>query len=102
MDAEVPFNLETLRRHLSQVVLAHHVLSEDTILWQRLLEQSVLNVADERMKHQAELVDQLGLPKRWMHSNDLRAWMWKWHQKLEQCIAAEIHRERHCRGTRHG
>ena len=46
VDAEVPFNLETLRRHLSQVVLMCRVLSEDTMLRRRLLEQSVLNVAD--------------------------------------------------------
>ena len=61
VDAEVPFNLETLRRHLSRVVLARHVLSEDTILRQRLLEQSVPDIAAKRMKHQAELFGQLGL-----------------------------------------
>ena len=51
VDAKVPFNLKTPRRHLSRVVLARHVLSEDTMLRQHLLEQSVLNVAVKRMKH---------------------------------------------------
>ena len=77
MVAEVPFNLKTLRRHLLQVLLAHCVLSEDTMLRQRLLEQSVLNAAAKRMKHQAELFGQLGLPKSVLHSNDMRAWMWE-------------------------
>ena len=51
------------------------------MLRQRLLEQSVLNVAAKRMKHQAELFGRLGL---------LWAWMWEWHQKLEQRIAAKL------------
>ncbi|EJF55919.1 DNA/RNA polymerase [Dichomitus squalens LYAD-421 SS1] len=87
---EVPFNLETLRRHLSQVVLARRVLSEDVAARQRLLEQSVYNVAVERMKHQAEMMDQLGLPSKGLQSNDLKSWMWEWHQKLQQRIKAEV------------
>ena len=60
------------------------------MLRQRLLEQSVRNVAAKQMKHQAELFGRLGLPKPGLHSNDLRAWMWEWHQKLEQHISAEL------------
>ena len=89
-DSDVPFNLQTLRRHLSQVVLARRALSEDVALRQKMLEQSVYNVAVERMKHQAEQMDSLGLPSKGLQSNDLRGWMWKWHQKLEQHIAVEI------------
>ena len=87
---EVPFNLETLRRHLSQVVLARRVLSEDVALRQRLLEQSVYNVAVERMKNQAETMDSLGMPSKGLQSNDLRAWMLERHQKLQVRIKAEI------------
>ena len=47
VDLKVPFNLETLQKYLSQVVLAHRVLSEDTMFRQCLLEQSVLNIAAE-------------------------------------------------------
>ncbi|KAI0351261.1 DNA/RNA polymerase [Trametes cingulata] len=87
---DIPFNLETLRRHLGQVILARRVLSEDLVLRQRMLEQSVYNVAVERMKRQAELFDQLGLPNKSLHSADLRAWMWHWHTKLQARIEAEI------------
>ncbi|KAI0632722.1 DNA/RNA polymerase [Trametes polyzona] len=89
-EGDIPFNLETLRRHLGQVILARRVLSEDLVLRQRLLEQSVYNVAVERMRHQAELFDQLGLPSRSLHSVDLRTWMWHWHTKLQSRIEAEI------------
>ena len=51
------------------------------MLRQRLLKQSVLSIAAKRMKHQAELFRGLGL---------LRAWMWEWHWKLEQRIAAKL------------
>ena len=89
-EGDIPFNLDTLRRHLGQVILARRVLSEDLVLRQRLLEQSVYNVAVERMKRQAELFDQLGLPNKSLHSTDLRTWMWHWHQKLQARIEAEI------------
>ena len=59
VDAEVPFNLKTLRRHLSRVVLMRHVLSEDTMLRERLLEQSVLNVAAKQMKRHTEVISRL-------------------------------------------
>ncbi len=84
LDGDIPFNLETLRRHLGQVILARRVLSEDLVLRQRLLEESVYNVAVERLKHQAELFDQLGLPNKSLHSTDLRTWMWHWHVKLHR------------------
>ncbi|KAI0776637.1 DNA/RNA polymerase [Trametes elegans] len=87
---DIPFNLDSLRRHLGQVILARRVLSEDVVSRQRLLEQSVYNVAVERMKRQAELFDQLGLPNKSLHSTDLRTWMWLWHTKLQTRIEAEI------------
>ncbi|OSD03827.1 DNA/RNA polymerase [Trametes coccinea BRFM310] len=90
LEGEVPFNLETLRRHLGNVILHRRILAEDVGLRQRLLEQSVYNVAVERMKRQAELFDQLGLPKQGLHSTDLKTWMWHWHVKLESRIEAEI------------
>ena len=90
-DSDVPFNLQTLRRHLSQVVLAaRRALSENVALRQKMLEQSVYNVAVERMKHQAEQMDSLGLPSKGLPSNDLRGWMGKWHQKLQTRIQAEV------------
>lgn len=89
-EGEVPFNLETLRRHLSQIVLARRVLAEDVAARQQMLEQSVYNVAVERMKHQADQMINLGLPSMGLQSNDLRSWMWQWHQKLQVRIQAEV------------
>ena len=89
-EGDVPFNLDTLRRHLSQVVLARRVLSEDATLRQHLLEQSVYNVAVERMKYEAEKLQQLGLPSKSLQSNELRLWMWDWYQKLQIRIEAEL------------
>ena len=40
-----------------------------------MISPAVYNVAVERMKRQAELFDQLGLPNKGLHSNDLRVWM---------------------------
>ncbi|KAI0753612.1 DNA/RNA polymerase [Fomes fomentarius] len=89
-EGEVPFNLETLRRHLSQIVLARRVLAEDVAARQQMLEQSVYNVAVERMKHQADQMINLGLPSMGLQSNDLRSWMWQWHEKLQARIQAEV------------
>ena len=67
-EGDIPFNLDTLRRHFSDVILARRVLAEDVALRQHLLEQSVYNVAVERMKHQADMLDTAP---------------WSWEQGLE-------------------
>ena len=88
-EQEIPFNLENLRKHLAQVVLARRVLPEDIAARQKLLEESVYDVAVERLKHQAELFDEIGLTGKGLGNNDLRKWMWEWHQKLKDRIRAE-------------
>ena len=87
---EIPFNLATLRKHLANVTLARRVLSDDAVARQKLLEESVYDVAVERLKHQAELFDQLGLNDKGLKSEDLRAWMWNWHLNLQHRIKAEM------------
>ncbi|OBZ74536.1 DNA-directed RNA polymerase, mitochondrial [Grifola frondosa] len=89
---EVPFNLESLRRHLSHVVLARRVLPEDVASRQKLLEHSVYDVAVERLKHQSDLFDELGLTPKGLKNADLQSWMWDWHQKLQVRLKAEIER----------
>ena len=39
------------------------------------------------MKQQAELFEQLGLPKQGLH---LQAWMWEWHQKMNLYDLCEV------------
>lgn len=90
VEYEIPFNLENLRKHLSQVILARRVLPEDAAARQKLLEESVYDVAVERLKHQSELFDKIGLTDRGLGHADLRKWMWDWHQKLQTRLKAEI------------
>ncbi|EGO20169.1 hypothetical protein SERLADRAFT_363576 [Serpula lacrymans var. lacrymans S7.9] len=87
---EMPFNLSNLRKHLTQVQLARRVLSEDVAARQKLLEESVYDVAVARLKHEADLFDELGLNNKGLKRADLQRWMWDWHQKLQPRLDAEI------------
>ncbi|KAI0798166.1 DNA/RNA polymerase [Abortiporus biennis] len=88
---EVPFNLDNLRRHLADVILAKRVLSDDAAARQKLLESSVYDVAQARLKHQSDLFNELRLStSRGLTDVDLRKWMWEWHQKLQVRLKAEI------------
>lgn len=87
---QVPFNLDNLRRHLAEVKLARRVLPEDTAARQKLLEESVYEVAVERMKHQADKFAELGLSDNSLMQADLRRWMWEWHVKLKARLEQEI------------
>lgn len=87
---EVPFNLSNLRKHLAQVTLARRILPEDLASRQKLLEESVYDVAVERLRHEAKIFDDLGLGCRELQRADLQKWMWDWHQKLKVRLDAEI------------
>lgn len=87
---EVPFNLDNLRRHLAEVTLARRVLPEDVAARQKLLEESVYDVAVERLKHQADLFAELGLGNNPLMQADLQRWMWDWHSKLKTRLEKEI------------
>lgn len=90
VDYEVPFNLVNLRTHLAAVTLHRRALSDNAEARQKLLEESVYDVAVARWKHEADTFEELGLGKKGLDSADLRAWMWQWHTKLKPRIAAEI------------
>jgi len=87
---EVPFNLEVLRKHLGQLVLARRVLPDEVATRQKLLEDSVYEEATERLKHQAEVFDKLGLGDGSLKGSHLQRWMWDWHQKLQKRLQGEI------------
>lgn len=89
-EPDLPFNLLALRKHLAQMVLARRVLTEDNAARQKLLENSVYDVAVARLKHQADLMHELGLGMKGTTSVDLRKWMWDWHQKLQVKLTSEI------------
>jgi DNA-directed RNA polymerase, mitochondrial len=87
---EVPFNLETLRKHLGQLILARRVLPEDVFTRQKLLEDSVYEVATERLKRQAEIFEELGIGDNRLKNSHLQRWMWDWHQKLQKRLKSEV------------
>ncbi|TFK67999.1 DNA/RNA polymerase [Pluteus cervinus] len=88
---EMPFNLENLRRHLAQVTLARRVLPDDMSARQKLLEESVYDVAVERLKHETESLAKVGLDSQapFMQAN-LKRWMWDWHTKLRTRLEQEV------------
>jgi DNA-directed RNA polymerase len=99
---EIPFNLDILRRHLAEVTLARRVLPEDVAARQKLLEESVYEVAVERLKHQADIFAELGLGNNILLAPDLRQWMWDWHTKLKARLVEEVKRIATAEKKRHG
>lgn len=89
-EMEVPFNLSNLRRHLAQIAYARKVLPEDVSARQKLLEESVYDVAVARLEHQADLFAELGLGHGGLNAPDLQKWMWDWHTKLQGRLEVEI------------
>ncbi|KAI6030315.1 hypothetical protein EDC04DRAFT_2572269 [Pisolithus marmoratus] len=87
---EVPFNLDNLRKHLAKVSLARRVLPEDVAARQKLLEESAYDVAVERLKHESEVFDELGLSNPSLRRAGLQRWMWDWYQKLSAQLETEI------------
>ncbi|KAF5352936.1 hypothetical protein D9758_007875 [Tetrapyrgos nigripes] len=81
---EVPFNLENLRRHLTRVSFARRILPEDIVSRQKLLEESVYDVAVARLQHENKVFEDLGLGQdEKLRNPDLRRYMWEWHCKLQ-------------------
>lgn len=91
-ETEIPFNLDILRKHLAHVSLARRVLSEDLAARQKLVEDSVYDVAVQRMRRQAELFKELGLGDSVLKTQDLQLWMWQWHQLLQARLKEDIER----------
>ncbi|GLB44584.1 putative DNA-dependent RNA polymerase catalyzes the transcription of DNA into RNA using the four ribonucleoside triphosphates as substrates [Lyophyllum shimeji] len=89
-EMEVPFNIDNLRRHLAEVRMARRVLSDDVAARQKLLEESVYDVAVERLKHQADLFADLGLGNNALRGAELQKWMWDWHTKLTERLEKEV------------
>ncbi|KAF7345060.1 DNA-directed RNA polymerase [Mycena venus] len=87
-DGEVPFNLLTLRKHLTRVALARRILPTDVNARQKLLE---------------DIFNDLGLNDNSLLQPDLQRWMWQWHQKLKDRLETEVKaiaaNELHVRGV---
>jgi DNA-directed RNA polymerase len=89
-ETEVPFNIEVLRRHLAQVSFARQVLPGDPAARQKLLEESVIDVAQHRLQHEAEQLAKLELGPKGAQGKGLQIWMWEWHQALSKKLKVDI------------
>lgn len=87
--SEMPFNLSTLRKHLSQITLARRVLPDDLVARQKLIEDSVYDVARQRLEHEYETMKNLDVSKT-LKDKRIQRWMWEWHLKLRDRITNEI------------
>ncbi|KZT25042.1 DNA/RNA polymerase [Neolentinus lepideus HHB14362 ss-1] len=87
---EVPFNLDVLRRHLARVKMARQVLPENVLIRQKVLEDSAIDVARERIAQQARMLAELGNKDQALNRHGLQRWMWEWHTKLQDRLAIEI------------
>lgn len=65
------------------------MLPEDVTARQKLLEESVYDVAVQRLKHESELIGELGIQSGVKDVN-LRKWMWDWHIELTARLKNEI------------
>lgn len=86
---EVPYNLRRLRHSLEDLNTSHRAVGDDMWSRQRLLEQSVYDVAVERLKHEHEMLEKLARPTGIINKS-LRSLMWEWHQKLADRLQDDI------------
>lgn len=85
---EIPFNIDNVRQHLARMNFARRVLPNDVAARQKMLEESVYDVAQARLTHEKENMDGLGITTG--HDSKVRSWMWDWHGKLAAKLDIEI------------
>ena len=85
----MPYNLRQLRTNLNKLSATHRALGDDLWARQRLLEQSVYDVAVERLKHEHETLEKLQRSSS-LGDKPLRVLMWDWHQKLSKRLEDDI------------
>ncbi|KAJ7074487.1 DNA/RNA polymerase [Mycena amicta] len=89
-DKSIPFNLLTLRKHLTSTALARRVIPTDMTARQKLLEDGVFEAAKERLARQHEVFDRFNLQGNVLLQPDLQRWMWQWHLLLTARLEKEI------------
>lgn len=88
----IPFNLDSLRRHLSDITEARLVLDANVHARQRHLEASVYDLAVEMLEHQHKTMEEKGLATGRLFHAELQHLMWQWHLALQGRIRTEIER----------
>jgi DNA-directed RNA polymerase, mitochondrial len=86
----VPFNLDSLRRHLSDITEARSVLDANLHARQRHLEASVFDLAVEMLEQRFKSMQERGLATGKLFHAELQHLMWKWHLDLRVRVRNEI------------
>jgi DNA-directed RNA polymerase len=76
--------------HLADVAYAQRALPDDLTNRQKLLELSVYDLAQQRLRHESSKLEEAvgNAPK--LLSPHLQSWMFEWHEKLQKRLEAEI------------
>lgn len=88
----VPFNLDSLRRHLSDITEARSALDANVHARQRHLEASVYDLAVEMLEHRYKTMEEKGLASGRLFHAELQHLMWQWHLVLQVRVRTEIER----------
>ena len=88
----IPFNLDSLRRHLSDITEARSVLDANVHARQRHLEASVYDLAVEMLEQQYKTMEEKGLASGRLFHAELQHLMWQWHLALQGRVHTEIAR----------
>ena len=88
----IPYNLDSLRRHLSDITEARSVLDANVHARQRHLEASVFDLAVEMLQRRSKTMEQKGLASGRLFHAELQQLMWHWHLALQGRIRTEIER----------
>jgi hypothetical protein len=75
---------------LGQLILTCSILPEDIFTREKLLEDSLYKVVTKRLKHQAEIFEELGIGDNHLKNSCLQCWMWDWHQKLQKWLKSKV------------
>src|SRR6266852_1846401 len=102
-EGETPFNLDNLRSSMAQLIGARLHL-EDPLSRQKLVEESAVEDARERLEHEFQRLEAQGLANLSLtKKKSIRKWMWEWYSaltpRLEKDIKAIITNEEKARGA---
>jgi hypothetical protein len=103
-EGETPFNLDNLRSSMAQLIGARQHLLDDPLSRQKLVEESAVEDARERLEHEFQRLEAQGLANLSLtKKKSIRKWIWEWYSKLtprlEKDIKAIITSEEKARGA---
>lgn len=93
MDSEekTPFNLLNLRANMTELIAARQHLLTNPLSRQKLVEESAIEDARDRLEHGFERLEQQGLGNiNLTKKKSIQKWMWEWHNALIPRLEEEI------------